>query len=98
MKLVRNLDPPGRFLEKNPEDGLWYDIGDKKASEKTAQALRDRAATFRKLQNEENAQLTAKMDETRQSKTTLHVESSSSNAGRSQVSVDESSLNIYLRF
>ena len=43
---VRNLDPPGRFLEKNV-NGLWYDIGDKKACEKTAQALRDRAAKMK---------------------------------------------------
>lgn len=52
---VRNLDPPGRFLEKNPDDGLWYDIGDKKACEKTAQALRDRAANARKQQSEDFA-------------------------------------------
>lgn len=31
---VRSLDPPGRFLEKNQETGLWSDIGDKKAIEK----------------------------------------------------------------
>jgi hypothetical protein len=30
----------GRFLEKN-KDGTWYDIGDKKAIEKTLQALRE---------------------------------------------------------
>jgi len=52
---VRNLNPPGRFLEKNLDDGLWYDIGDKKAAEKTAQALRDRAANFRKQMSEENS-------------------------------------------
>lgn len=52
---MRNLDPPGRFLEKNPDDGLWYDIGDKKACEKTAQALRDRAANARKQQSEDFA-------------------------------------------
>jgi len=31
----------GRFLEKNKVDGTWYDIGDKKAIEKTSQALRE---------------------------------------------------------
>jgi len=45
---VRSLDPPGRFLEKNPISGLWSDIGHKKAVEKTSQALRDGAASLRK--------------------------------------------------
>ena len=31
----------GRFLEKDSEAGTWYDIGDKKAIEKTSQALRE---------------------------------------------------------
>jgi hypothetical protein len=45
---VRSLDPPGRFLDKDPDSGLWFDIGHKKAVEKTSQALRDGAATLRK--------------------------------------------------
>ena len=49
VKLVRNMsDPPGRFLEKDVTTGLWNDVGDKKAIEKTSQALRDGAATLRK--------------------------------------------------
>jgi len=34
VEAVRSLEPPGRFLEKNPDTGLWSDIGDKKAIEK----------------------------------------------------------------
>jgi len=49
VEAVRNLDPPGRFLEKDVNTGLWSDIGDKKAVEKTSQALRDGAASLRKL-------------------------------------------------
>jgi hypothetical protein len=45
---VRSLDPPGRFLEKNLDTGLWSDSGHKKAVEKTSQALRDGAASLRK--------------------------------------------------
>ena len=45
---VRSLDPPGRFLEKDPSSGKWFDIGDKKAVEKTSQALRDGAASLRR--------------------------------------------------
>ena len=45
---VRSLDPPGRFLEKNPYTGLWSDIGHRKAIEKTSQALRDGAAMLRR--------------------------------------------------
>eukprot|EP00980_Cylindrotheca_fusiformis_P021481 scaffold8353_cov138-Cylindrotheca_fusiformis.AAC.12 len=48
VEAVRSLDPPGRFLEKNLESGLWSDIGHKKAVEKTSQALRDGAANLRK--------------------------------------------------
>ncbi|GAX24787.1 hypothetical protein FisN_18Lh135 [Fistulifera solaris] len=45
---VRSMNPPGRFLEKNMDTGLWNDIGNRKAIEKTSQALRDGAATLRK--------------------------------------------------
>jgi hypothetical protein len=48
VEAVRSLDPPGRFLDKDPQTGLWYDIGHKKAVEKTSQALRDGAASLRK--------------------------------------------------
>ena len=48
VEAVRSLDPPGRFLEKNPDTGLWSEIGHKKAVEKTSQALRDGAASLRK--------------------------------------------------
>mmetsp|Transcript_23196 Transcript_23196/g.40815 ORF Transcript_23196/g.40815 Transcript_23196/m.40815 type:complete len:697 (+) Transcript_23196:76-2166(+) len=48
VEAVRSLDPPGRFLDKDPQTALWYDIGHKKAVEKTSQALRDGAATLRK--------------------------------------------------
>lgn len=48
VRAVRSLDPPGRFLEKDPVTGLWSDIGHKKAIEKTSQALRDGAAILRR--------------------------------------------------
>lgn len=48
VEAVRSLNPPGRFLEKDPQTGLWYDVGHKKAVEKTSQALRDGAAMLRK--------------------------------------------------
>lgn len=38
---VRSQNPPGRFLSKDIGTGKWYDIGDKKAGEKTSQALRE---------------------------------------------------------
>jgi len=50
---VRSLDPPGRFLEKDVSSGIWFDIGDKKAVEKTSQALRDGAACLRKQLSED---------------------------------------------
>lgn len=32
VKAVRNLDPPGRFLEKDPETGIWADVGHRRGS------------------------------------------------------------------
>eukprot|EP00588_Corethron_pennatum_P009867 CAMPEP_0194281462 /NCGR_PEP_ID=MMETSP0169-20130528/20766_1 /TAXON_ID=218684 /ORGANISM="Corethron pennatum, Strain L29A3" /LENGTH=509 /DNA_ID=CAMNT_0039026525 /DNA_START=340 /DNA_END=1869 /DNA_ORIENTATION=- len=44
---IRSLNPSGRFLQKNNTSGLWDDIGDQKAREKTSQALREGAPTIR---------------------------------------------------
>lgn len=45
---IRGLNPPGRFLQRDEQTGLWYDIGDQKAREKTSQALREGAPEIRK--------------------------------------------------
>lgn len=39
---IRSLNPPGRFLKKN-SSGVWVEIGERKAREKTSQALREGA-------------------------------------------------------
>jgi hypothetical protein len=39
--LMRALDPPGRFLRKDPETSMWEDVGDEIAREKASQVLRD---------------------------------------------------------
>jgi hypothetical protein len=39
----------GRFLENNTRDGTWYDIGDRKAIEKTSQALREGQPKLRQM-------------------------------------------------
>lgn len=43
VRAIRNGDPPGRFLKKDEKTGKWYDVGDKKAAEKTSQALREKS-------------------------------------------------------
>jgi hypothetical protein len=48
VRAVRNQHPPGRFIQKNESNGLWYDIGDNKAREKTSQALREGAPEIRR--------------------------------------------------
>lgn len=45
--------PPGRFLKHNDKTGCWDDVGDKKAREKTSQALREKAPQIRAQQEEE---------------------------------------------
>ncbi|GKY92792.1 hypothetical protein MPSEU_000248900 [Mayamaea pseudoterrestris] len=42
--MIRNLDPPGRFLKKDPTSRLWEDVGDETAREKASQVLRDAVA------------------------------------------------------
>ena len=37
IKVWRNQEPPGRFLKLDEKTGLWNDVGDKKAREKTSQ-------------------------------------------------------------
>ncbi|CAB9514504.1 Transcriptional regulator [Seminavis robusta] len=44
VRAIRNGDPPGRFLKKDEKTGKWYDVGDKKAAEKTSQALREKGS------------------------------------------------------
>lgn len=46
VNIVRQRN--GRFLKKNEDSGLWYEIGDAQAREKTSQALRQRAPEYRK--------------------------------------------------
>lgn len=41
VDLIRNAQPPGRFLLKDLETGRWYDIGRSRSFEKTSQSLRD---------------------------------------------------------
>ncbi|KAL3817626.1 hypothetical protein ACHAXA_011714 [Cyclostephanos tholiformis] len=48
VEAVRNQTPPGRFLCKDTK-GLWNDIGDGRAREKTSQALREGAPIIRDM-------------------------------------------------
>ena len=41
VRHIRNLDPPGRFLKRDPTNRCWHDVGDVAAREKASQALRD---------------------------------------------------------
>lgn len=50
---IRNSNPPGRFLRKDPKSGMWFDIGDKPATEKASQALREKTPEER-LKNATN--------------------------------------------
>ena len=49
VRQIRRLNPPGRFL-KLGKDNRYSDIGDKKAIEKTSQALREGARAADELQ------------------------------------------------
>jgi hypothetical protein len=49
----RGQDPPGRFLKLDEKTGMWFDVGDKKAREKTSQALREKAPIIKAQQLDE---------------------------------------------
>ena len=42
VSIWRDQSPPGRFLRKDDETGLWDDIGDEDARIKCSQTLRER--------------------------------------------------------
>ena len=42
VEMVHSTEPPGRFLAKDQDTGLWYDIGLPRSLEKTSQALREK--------------------------------------------------------
>merc|ERR1719343_1636308 len=53
LKISRSIvaairEQNGRFLERDAKKGVWFDIGDKKAVEKTSQALREGQPKLRK--------------------------------------------------
>jgi hypothetical protein len=53
LKISRSIvaairEQKGRFLERDAKRGVWFDIGDKKAVEKTSQALREGQPKLRK--------------------------------------------------
>ena len=46
--------PPGRFLRLNQKSGMWDDVGDAMAREKTAQLFREVKASELRLQKRNN--------------------------------------------
>ena len=49
VRIWRDLSPPGRFLRKDEETGLWDDIGDEDARIKCSQTLRERKVSKLRL-------------------------------------------------
>jgi len=45
---IRSMNPPGRFLKQDAKTKLWSDVGEKKALDKTRQALREGAPDLMK--------------------------------------------------
>jgi hypothetical protein len=68
VRRVREMDPPGRFLKKNNDSGLWEDVGDDVAREKASQALRDAVAI---VMNEEHGDID---DHDEEEEEEVHVE------------------------
>lgn len=64
VQSIRSLNPPGRFLQRNAKTGVWHDIGDIKARDKSSQALREGAPDIRKeIENDRKIMMTSNNDE-----------------------------------
>jgi len=48
VKEIKSRNPPGRFLKQDAKSQLWHDVGEKKALDKTRQALREGAPDIAK--------------------------------------------------
>jgi len=65
IRVWRTQLPPGRFLKLEDKSGHWKDVGDKKAREKTSQALREKAPLLRKQQEDEKDKVDGKKSDTK---------------------------------
>lgn len=74
VKLIRKLDPPGRFLKIDQASMLWIEIGDDSARKKAGQALREDAPELRDgLYKEE------KINERKEKKAQMRIEAKIAN-------------------
>jgi hypothetical protein len=48
VNIVRNMNPPGRFLKEDCSNLCWFDIGDAKAIKKAGQAMREHGCSKNK--------------------------------------------------
>jgi len=92
----RALDPPGRFLKLNDSTKLWDDVGDKKAREKTSQALREKTPV-KQREGEERGDRYARFEPGLASPVSRHIKRSTlarehSLGGEEIVSANELSL------
>lgn len=71
---IAGLSPPGRFLSRDGKSGLWEDIGEEKARDKTSQALRENAPSIR-------AEIETEINKERAG-TNIHIQDDPSNSVR----------------
>jgi len=64
VAVVRGSTPAGRFLKQDTQTGMWYDIGDEMATEKTSQAFREKSKAKPKKDGVATAIATATADAT----------------------------------
>ena len=58
VAVVRGSTPAGRFLKQDTQTGMWYDIGDEMATEKTSQAFREKSKA--KLKKADSGEIKSK--------------------------------------
>jgi len=56
MERIQNLDPPGRFIDKDSKKGKsYYDVGEVRARKKISQALRENAPEIKKKKDDKES-------------------------------------------
>jgi len=73
VKSIQELNPPGRFLSHHQNTNLWVDIGERKAMDKTRQALREDAKDVEDQLKAGTIQVTTEIVNTFNNLNKLHI-------------------------
>mmetsp|Transcript_3080 Transcript_3080/g.4405 ORF Transcript_3080/g.4405 Transcript_3080/m.4405 type:complete len:722 (+) Transcript_3080:236-2401(+) len=80
VKTVQGQEPPGRFLQKDAETGLWFDIGLPRSLEKTSQALREKTGDKNEVMSDTGASVVSNVSSSASHPGSVHTVQTSNSA------------------